>query len=59
MSILTTKCPFCGSKDEYLELSSERSIGHNRHFVVCNSCGAKGPNERSDGEAWEQWNERS
>ena len=50
------RCPFCKAQD--VEIHHEASTGHT--WVVCNSCGAKGPpttNEDHEGLAIEKWNE--
>lgn len=58
MAIKTQRCPFCGCDEKDLTIASESVLGRSRYFVLCENCSSQGPNERSEGEAWERWNDR-
>jgi len=49
------KCPFCGRKTDWLE--AEAFFGMKAiWFVVCNSCGTRGPVGHDQTDARRRWN---
>jgi Lar family restriction alleviation protein len=53
-------CPFCGAiyQEELTVSLSGKPGSAYRHFNVCCSCGATGPNADTKEKAVERWNER-
>jgi Lar family restriction alleviation protein len=55
------KCPFCAHDKQsiyYRETDGFGWFSVKYYNVRCNSCGAEGPEERTEEEAWKAWDKR-
>ena len=52
-------CPFCGSSQ--VKFESWQTDTNDKHFemaIICQNCGARGPNELNPAQAFQMWNMR-
>jgi hypothetical protein len=53
-------CPFCASLDlhEREHYIQHHVNGHHEWTIICNNCGAEGPNDLGISGAWHMWDMR-
>jgi len=55
--VIVENCPFCHSYGEDLAIEYVyKAWGSTGHYVRCYSCNARGPLEKTEGEALKKWN---
>ena len=51
------RCPYCAFADTMENITADKSNRY-EYAVMCQNCGARGPNEVSEARAIEMWNMR-